>query len=226
MTSTLVILLVALIWFMFSLLYFSREVSDFVNGRGRKPSLPPSVANVENVENKSVFGGSKTNAATFFAGEDENNNDIKIKIGDYNKNIATFAEESRQAQASDEEEGDFGDDFDDLTGMFDLEFGSNDGGDDDDDDDDSGDVASGEENLGAAKTLGELKAETLNLLKVIGGDGSDAGVEEKLQASETLRELEGTDLFSQVETASGGSARVELMRLELDKLWNEMYEMG
>jgi hypothetical protein len=214
----------------FSLLYFSREVSDFINGREKKPFSPssplppplplppPPAANAEIVEPDGVFGRSKAKAAIFFADKDGNSNINLSENGDSSKNIVAFAEGNEQEKELGEE--DIFTDLTDITDMFGVEcfsFSS-------DDAPDSGDAASGDDNLGAVKALGALRAETLNLLKVIGG--SNVGRGEKLQASETLRELEGTNLFAQVENAAGGASRVELMRLELGKVWNEAYEAG
>jgi hypothetical protein len=51
------ILLIVFIWFMFSLLYFSKEVSNFLNGRGKKSSA--SALNNAGTD-LAIFGGSRT----------------------------------------------------------------------------------------------------------------------------------------------------------------------
>jgi hypothetical protein len=203
----LMILLIAFVWLLFSLLYFSREVSDFLNGRGtrgKKEISPNSTA-----ENLAIFGGSKTDPSIFFGRKDENINGVDSSRDENIKNIVTFAEENEAVEVDDQ------DDCDDLTDMFDLEYPA---------DDDSGDAVSHEENenMRGIKTFGELKEETANLLKVIGGANREVSEAEKLRARETLNDLRGTDLYSKVEKV----CNVELMRQELDRLWNEEYERG
>jgi hypothetical protein len=208
------VLLVVLIWLMFSLLYFSKEITNLLSGKNKKLH----VSNDTGVDQVAIFGGSKTDTALFFAPCDENNNNIDCRKDDYNKNIATFAEENEEGEVN--KQSDFEDSyFEDLTNMFDLEFNNL-------NEFDSDDAINAEGNIEVVKTLGELHKETLNVLKVItGGDGEDVSKEEKLQAGKTLNELQGTDLFSQIESVSGTS-KVELMRQALNKLWDEEFEKG
>jgi hypothetical protein len=251
--TILMLLLVVFIWLLFSVLYFSKEVSNFLTGGGKK--LPMSSSTDMNLAaNLGIFGGSRTDTAIFFAKESENTNKISDNKIDYSEKNAIFAKESENNNSNNGIEIDYnkkdaifaeknkvddddgldddsfnaGDDFADLTSMFDLEFensdGNNNNNNNNDEDNDSGEAVSGEENVGVIKTFDELRKESFNVLKVIGG-GDEASKEEKLQARKTLNELRGTDLFSQIESISGAS-KVELMRLELDKLWSEAYEAG
>jgi hypothetical protein len=110
----------------------------------------------------------------------------------------------------------------DFTDMFALEYE-----DWDSEYGESGDAVNPEENEDAMriKTFGELQEETSNLLKVIRGSDGEVSEADRRQARETLHELRGVDLFSQVESVSGAS-RIESMMQELTIMWNKEYEKG
>jgi hypothetical protein len=208
-------LLVALIWLMFSLLYFSREVSDFLNGGRRKP--PAAGGGGEGAAaGGAILGRSMTDFAAF---ADSKNVEL-VKFHDKKngnsgiiENNATFASASEANEAEDEDE--FGDGLDDVSSQFDVEAHE------------SGDEASVEESVGpAAKTFEELSAAVTDLLKVMGGAAEGSSAEERQRARRALGELQGTDLFSQVEQAAGGTGSAALMRRELEAIWEQGYESG
>jgi phage host-nuclease inhibitor protein Gam len=212
-----VVLLIGFIWLAFSLLYFSREISCFLTRKRKKVPAPANtVPHDQATASVTIFGGSKTNPANFFTAKDENNKNNILESNDNSKNVATFAGGENEGEAVEEEEEEEEGDWEDLERMFNCEYGENEAK-----VYDSDDAVSEEENVGASKikTFGELQEDALNLLRVYVGD-ENVGVAEKLRAKETLNELRGTDLFSQIENAAGAS-RAELMRQELARLWDE-----
>ncbi|MDR0415544.1 MAG: DUF4122 domain-containing protein [Prevotellaceae bacterium] len=223
------VLLVALIWLMFSLLYFNREVSDFLNGR-RNRLPPPGKAEEkkegkkeesEKEEDSGVFGKSRTDSATFFACSDENNILLGEKSNEHSNKNVTFVEGDGAEEGLSEEES--GKEMVDISSLFDVELK-----DYEEEEQDSDDAVSEEEGIApVVKTFDELSEDVSDMMKVMAAAGADGcSTAENVRACRALNELRGTDLFSQVENAAGGAEKVELLRRELDALWQQEYEQG
>jgi hypothetical protein len=149
--------------------------------------------------------------------EYKNENSGNIKNNAIFASFASANELENVAENGDEFIG--GDAFGDVTNLFDADF--------DYEVYDSGDKASAEESIGPpAKTFEELSAAVTDLLKVMGSNAGSSSAEDRQRARRALGELQGTDLFAQVEQAAGGSGSAALMRRELEKMWDQEYESG